>query len=114
MIVTTPQEVAVLDARKAITFCRSCSIPVLGIVENMSGFVCPTCHTSTPVFQSGGGARLARELGLPFLGTLPLDPSVGAGGEAGSPRLYAGGQDAAARAFQPILQTLLAGSEASI
>ena len=114
VIVTTPQEVAVLDARKAITFCRSCSIPVLGIVENMSGFVCPTCHTSTPVFQSGGGARLARELGLPFLGTLPLDPSVGAGGEAGSPRLYAGGQDAAARAFQPILQTLLAGSEASI
>ena len=113
VIVTTPQEVATLDARKAITFCRSCSIPVLGIVENMSGFVCPSCATTTPIFQSGGGARLARELGLPFLGTLPLDPSVGAGGEAGLPRLFAG-EDAAAKAFRPILQALHAGAEAGV
>ena len=108
VIVTTPQEVATLDARKAITFCRSSRIPVLGIVENMSGFICPACATCTPIFQTGGGARLAAELGLPFLGSLPLDPSVGAGGEIGRPRLFAGGQDAAARAFQPILQALLA------
>ena len=114
VIVTTPQEVATLDARKAITFCRSCSIPVLGIVENMSGFVCPSCATTTPIFQSGGGERLARELGLTFLGTLPLDPSVGAGGEEGRPRLYAGGQGAAAQAFKPILQALLAGAEANV
>lgn len=112
VIVTTPQEVATLDARKAITFCRTAHIPVLGIVENMSGFACPSCGTSTPIFQSGGGARLAEELGLPFLGTLPLDPAVGAGGEAGRPRLYAGGQDGAAQAFQPILQSLLSGTEA--
>jgi Mrp family chromosome partitioning ATPase len=114
VIVTTPQDVATLDARKAITFCRSCSIPVLGIVENMSGFVCPSCATSTPIFQAGGGARLARELGLTFLGTLPLDPSVGVGGEAGRPRLYAGGEGAAAQAFQPILQALLAGAGANV
>jgi Mrp family chromosome partitioning ATPase len=114
VIVTTPQEVATLDARKAITFCRTSHIPVLGIVENMSGFACPSCGTCTPVFQSGGGKRLAQELGLPFLGTLPLDPSVGAGGEAGRPRLFAGGDDIAAQAFQPILQALLAGSEAAV
>ena len=114
VIVTTPQEVATLDARKAITFCRSSRIPVLGIVENMSGFICPACATCTPIFQTGGGARLAAELGLPFLGSLPLDPSVGAGGETGRPRLFAGGVDAAARAFQPILQALLAGGEAKV
>ena len=105
---------ATLDARKAITFCRSSRIPVLGIVENMSGFICPACATCTPIFQTGGGARLAAELGLPFLGSLPLDPSVGAGGETGRPRLFAGGVDAAARAFQPILQALLAGGEAKV
>ncbi len=113
VIVTTPQEVATLDARKAITFCRTSHIPVLGIVENMSGFQCPSCGTCTPIFQSGGGKRLATELGLPFLGTLPLDPSVGAGGETGRPRLFAGGDDAAARAFQPILQALLERPKAS-
>jgi Mrp family chromosome partitioning ATPase len=112
VIVTTPQQVATLDARKAITFCRSSRIPVLGIVENMSGFICPACATCTPVFQTGGGARMAAELGLPFLGSLPLDPSVGAGGESGRPRLFAGGQNAAAQAFQPILQNLLAGAGA--
>lgn len=114
VIVTTPQEVATLDARKAITFCRTAHIPVLGIVENMSGFACPSCGTCTSVFQSGGGKHLAQELGLPFLGTLPLDPSIGDGGEAGRPRLFAGGQDAAAQAFQPILQALLAESEATV
>lgn len=114
VIVTTPQEVATLDARKAITFCRTSHIPVLGIVENMSGFACPSCGTCTPIFQSGGGRRLAQELGLPFLGTLPLDPAVGEGGEAGRPRLFAGGRDAAAQAFQPILQALLIASEATV
>jgi len=114
VIVTTPQEVATLDARKAITFCRTAHIPVLGIVENMSGFACPSCGTCTSVFQSGGGKRLAQELGLPFLGALPLDPSIGDGGEVGRPRLFAGGQDAAAQAFQPILQALLAGTETSV
>ena len=107
VIVTTPQEVATLDARKAITFCRTSGIPVLGILENMSGFACPSCGTSTPVFQSGGGQRLAIELGLPFLGTLPLDPAVGAGGDAGRPKLYAGGEGGAAQAFRPILLALL-------
>lgn len=111
VIVTTPQAVATLDARKAITYCRNSGIPILGIVENMSGFACPSCGTHTAVFQANGGKRLADELGLPFLGSLPLDPAIGAGGETGQPRLYAGGQDPGARAFQPILQALLQGAE---
>jgi Mrp family chromosome partitioning ATPase len=107
IIVTTPQEVATLDARKAITFCRTSGIPVLGVLENMSGFACPSCGAATPVFQSGGGQRLAAELRLPFLGALPLDPAVGAGGDSGRPKLYAGGQAGAAQAFRPILLALL-------
>jgi ATP-binding protein involved in chromosome partitioning len=114
VIVTTPQEVATLDARKAITFCRTAGIPVLGILENMSGFACPACGTCTPIFREGGGRLLAEELGLPFLGALPLDPEVGAGGEAGLPRLYAGGGKGAARAFRPVLQALLQGSGAPV
>lgn len=110
VIVTTPQELATLDARKAITFCRTAGIPVLGIIENMSGFVCPSCGTSTRVFQSGGGKHLATELNLPFLGTIPLDPAVGEGGDAGRPRLFAGKEGAASAAFHPILRQLLAGS----
>ena len=114
VIVTTPQEVATLDARKAITFCRTAGIPVLGILENMSGFACPSCGACTPIFQRGGGQRLAEELGLPYLGALPLDPEVGAGGEAGLPRLYAGGGEGAARAFRSIFQALLQGDGASV
>ncbi len=114
VIVTTPQEVATLDAHKAITFCRTAGIPVLGILENMSGFACPACGTCTPIFQKGGGRRLAEDLGLPFLGALPLDPEVGAGGEAGQPRLYTGAGEGASRAFRPILQALLQGDGAPV
>ena len=110
VIVTTPQEVATLDARKAISFCKAAGIPVLGIVENMSGFACPSCGTCTPIFQAGGGQRLAENLALPFLGAIPLDPAVGAGGESGLPRLYAAGQDTASQAFRPILLGLLQGN----
>jgi len=102
VIVTTPQEVAVLDARKAVSFCRSAQIPVLGVVENMSGFVCPHCATLTPVFRSEGGRRMAEEMEIPFLGALPLDPKVGLDGDAGRPGLYA--QEAQ---FGPILQALM-------
>ncbi len=112
VIVTTPQEVATLDARKAITFCRTAGIPILGVVENMSGFVCPGCGTCTPVFQAGGGRSLAEACGLPFLGSLPLDPAVGEAGDAGKPRLYTEGQGPAAEAFRDVLEGLLQGAGA--
>ncbi|XP_033207451.1 cytosolic Fe-S cluster assembly factor NUBP1 homolog isoform X1 [Belonocnema kinseyi] len=76
IIVTTPQEVALLDVRKEIDFCKKVSIPILGIVENMSIFVCPNCKTSSEIFPAltGGGQKLSEESNIEFLGSLPLDP----------------------------------------
>ena len=79
VIVTTPQEVSLLDVRKEIDFCRKAGIKILGIVENMSGFVCPNCTHKSQIFRAttGGARRLAKETGLPFLGAVPLDPRIG-------------------------------------
>lgn len=76
VIVTTPQNVSTDDVRKQISFCKLVGIPILGIVENMSGFVCPCCGEQANIFSKGGGQGLAEELGLPFIGCIPLDPSV--------------------------------------
>ncbi len=76
IIVTTPQEVAINDVRKSVSFCRHLRIPILGIVENMSGFTCPDCGTVTDIFSEGGGEKMAASLNLPLLGKLPLDPAV--------------------------------------
>ncbi|CCH57990.1 hypothetical protein TBLA_0A01890 [Henningerozyma blattae CBS 6284] len=79
LIVTTPQEVALLDVRKEIDFCRKAGINILGVVENMSGFVCPGCKHESQIFRAttGGGKKLCQELGLNFLGSVPLDPRIG-------------------------------------
>jgi len=76
VIVTTPQDVALLDSRKSITFARTLGMPVIGVVENMSGFTCPHCGEHTDLFKSGGGEDAAREMGVPFLGRIPFDPQV--------------------------------------
>ncbi len=79
VLVTTPQEVSLLDVGKEIDFCRKAGIRVLGIVENMSSFVCPSCTHETQIFKptTGGARRLAQEMGIPFLGAVPLDPRIG-------------------------------------
>lgn len=79
VVVTTPQEVSLLDVRKEIDFCNKAGIRVLGIVENMSGYVCPGCKHTNRVFKAttGGAAQLAKETGIPFLGSVPLDPRIG-------------------------------------
>jgi len=79
IIVTTPQEVALTDVRKEINFCFKSQLPIIGIVENMSGFVCPSCHGESQIFPSstGGARRMAAEYNVPFLGAIPLDPSIG-------------------------------------
>jgi ATP-binding protein involved in chromosome partitioning len=76
VVVTTPQKVAAVDVRKSISFCRQVGVPVLGVLENMSGFVCPRCGEVTPVFRSGGGRRIAEDMGVPFLGSIPMDPKI--------------------------------------
>ena len=85
IIVTTPQDVALLDARKTVTFARTLNIPVRGIVENMSGFICPHCGKHTDIFKTGGGEKTAQEMKVPFLGRIPLDPTFVIGGDEGSP-----------------------------
>ena len=79
VVVATPQEVSLLDVRKEIDFCRKAGIKVLGIVENMSGFVCPSCTHKSQIFKAttGGARRLAKETGVPFLGAVPIDPRIG-------------------------------------
>jgi Mrp family chromosome partitioning ATPase len=79
VVVTTPQEVSLLDVRKEIDFCRKAGIRVIGIVENMSGFVCGNCSHRSQIFKAttGGARRLAKEVGIPFLGAVPLDPKIG-------------------------------------
>ncbi|KAL7276171.1 cytosolic Fe-S cluster assembly factor nbp35 [Rhizina undulata] len=79
VVVTTPQEVSLLDVRKEIDFCRKAGIKVLGIVENMSGFVCPNCEGESQIFHAttGGARALSKEMGIPFLGAVPLDPRIG-------------------------------------
>jgi len=76
VIVTTPQKVAAVDVRKSITFCRHLHVPVLGVVENMSGFVCPKCGEITQILPSGGGKRIAADMSVPFLGSIPMDPMI--------------------------------------
>jgi len=79
VLVTTPQEVSLLDVRKEIDFCRKAGINILGLVENMSGFVCPNCTHQSEIFRAttGGGRQLAKDTGIPFLGAVPLDPRIG-------------------------------------
>lgn len=76
VIVTTPQKVAAVDVRKSITFCRQMKVPVLGVVENMSGFACPKCGEISSILGAGGGMKMAGEMGVPFLGAIPIDPEI--------------------------------------
>ena len=99
VIVTTPQEVAVGDALRGVRMFQRVNVPVLGIVENMSYFECPHCGKPSPIFGSGGGERLARELGLPLLARVPLVPRIVAGGDGGEPIVIAEPATAAAKAF---------------
>ncbi|MEA4817533.1 MAG: Mrp/NBP35 family ATP-binding protein [[Clostridium] scindens] len=85
VIVTTPQEVSLSDVRKSISFCQQTQLEILGIVENMSGFVCPDCGAVHNIFKSGGGAKLAAERGISFLGKLPIDPQVVDSEDIGNP-----------------------------
>ena len=107
IVVTTPQDVALTDVRRSITFCEQLHLQVLGVVENMSGFVCPHCGNTTNLFKSGGGESLAQEMGVPFLGRVPLDPQVVDSGDAGTPFVQRFADSPAARAFADIVRPIL-------
>jgi Mrp family chromosome partitioning ATPase len=85
VIVTTPQDVATIDALKAAKFVEKLGIPVIGIVENMSGLICPHCREEIDIFGRGGGKKIADQLGVPYLGSIPLDPDLRKAGDEGRP-----------------------------
>jgi len=87
IVVTTPQEASLSDCRKAVNFVRAVNLPVLGVIENMSGFVCPHCGRQTDIFAQGGGQRMAAEMAVAFLGALPLVPEIVRLGDAGKSAL---------------------------
>jgi len=103
VIVTTPQKVAAVDVRKSITFCRRLGVPVLGVVENMSGFVCPKCGEVTQILPSGGGLRIAKDMNAPFLGSIPMDPKIAEAGDSGRAMLGQDSDSPMARAMKEII-----------
>jgi Mrp family chromosome partitioning ATPase/predicted Fe-Mo cluster-binding NifX family protein len=104
VVVTTPQEVALADVRKSLHFCRQTGMNVLGIVENMSGFVCPDCGRLHNIFKSGGGEKTARDWGVPFLGKIPIDQTVVQMGDCGKSILSGNGP--ATESFKEIIRNI--------
>lgn len=111
VIVTTPQDVALLDSRKSVSFSNALELPVLGIVENMAGFVCPHCKETVNLFKIGGGEKAANELGVPFLGRVPIDPNVVDAGDNGMPLISDNGSSPASEAFEGIIDKILEKTE---
>lgn len=107
VIVTTPQEVAVQDVRRCIMFCRQLELPVLGVVENMSGFVCPRCGVEVAIFGADGGRRMAEEMGVPYLGSIPIEPAVVSSGDSGKPIVQSSPDSLTAKAFGRIVGAIL-------
>jgi ATP-binding protein involved in chromosome partitioning len=107
VVVTTPQEVALLNSRKSVGFARQLKMPVLGIIENMSGFVCPNCRKEVDLFKKGGGEQAAKELDVPFLGSIPVDPKVVISGDEGMPVVLMDSDSPAAQAFNQIVDRLV-------
>ncbi|PKL37467.1 MAG: ATP-binding protein [Spirochaetae bacterium HGW-Spirochaetae-1] len=107
VVVTTPQDVALIDVKKSITFCHKLNMPVLGVVENMSGFTCPHCGKTVDIFKKGGGKSMSEEMNVPFLGAIPIDISIAHGGDAGKPEILANPEKTTGKAFTEILNNIL-------
>ncbi len=106
VVVSTPQDVSLKIARRGLRMMEQVSVPILGVIENMSGFTCPSCGTVTHIFHQGGGEAVARELGVGFLGKVPLDPMVVDCGDEGRPLVRAAPDSPAAQAYRSIASAL--------
>ena len=111
IIVTTPQDVALIDARKGLAMFRKVNVPVLGIVENMSYFICRHCGEREEIFGHGGGKKTAEMLGVPFLGEIPIDPKVVVGGDTGEPIVVLEPSSPAAQAFVQLAKDVVRQTE---
>jgi ATP-binding protein involved in chromosome partitioning len=107
VVVTTPQEIAVQDVRRCIVFCRQVNLPVLGVVENMSGFTCPKCGEVVRIFGGEGGRAMAEEMGVPFLGAIPIEPEIVTTGDSGKPMVQVQPHSEVAMAFGRMVRALL-------
>jgi len=107
IIVTTPQEVSLLDSRKAVNFARRLNLKIYGVIENMSGLVCPHCGKVINLFKEGGGEKIARELGVAFLGRIPLEPKIVESCDEGKPFVTYYRKSQASKAFENILERIL-------
>jgi ATP-binding protein involved in chromosome partitioning len=107
VLVTTPQDLALLDVKKGAEMFKQVNAPLLGIVENMSYFVCPDCGTRTNIFRQGGGQKESERLGIPLLGRVPLEPAVCDAGDTGVPVVIGQPDTAAAEAFQQMAAAVI-------
>lgn len=106
VIVTIPSEVSQIVVKKAITFCRQLKAPIIGIVENMSGFICPECGAEIDIFKVGGGEKIANDLTVPFLGNIPIDPEICKDSDKGMPFVVEHTNSPAAKAFIGIVEKI--------
>jgi len=104
IIVTIPSEVSQIVVKKAITFARQLDVPIIGVIENMSGFICPECGAKIDIFKAGGGQKIAEDLSVPFLGSIPIDPEICRDSDNGIPFIIEHGDSPAAKAFSEIVK----------
>ncbi len=106
VIVTTPQEVATIDVEKCITFCNQLGLPIAGIVENMSGFICPHCGKESDIFSRGGGEKLATRFSVPFLGRIPIETDIAKSGDEGKPYVFYYTKSETAKHFDNVVKKI--------
>ncbi|MBN1540838.1 P-loop NTPase [candidate division KSB1 bacterium] len=107
VVVTTPQDLSLSDVRRSLRFCEKLQLPVIGVIENMSGFICPHCGESSPIFKTGGGETLASEMGVDFLGRVPIEPDIVLASDSGQPYVYQYGKSQTAKNFENMVAKLL-------
>ncbi len=114
VLVTTPQELALADVRRSVSFCEKVSLPVVGIIENMSGLICPHCGKCIDLFKTGGGESLAHEMGVPLLGRIPIDPNIVTCGDDGVPYVDRFAESPAAQAFADVVKRVSAAPKTPV
>ncbi len=107
LIVTTPQDLSIIDVRKSINFARKVGLKVIGVIENMSGFICPHCNKEVDIFKSGGGKKMALDMNVPYLGRIPIDPELTNASDSGKPYTRFFEDSHTRRSFDKIVQTLI-------
>jgi ATP-binding protein involved in chromosome partitioning len=104
--VTMPSEVSQAVVKKAITFTKQLGVPVIGIIENMSGFVCPECGAKLDIFKAGGGKKIAKDLSVPYLGKIPIDPAICVDSDSGTPFVAENKASPTVKAFAEIIMKI--------